>query len=456
MSDIILCSNVTFAKRTKLPLHAADSLLQTISSLCAPRSTTVAAALASLDVAEAPAESVRDAISLGDAALDDLVGGGGVQLGLVTEIAGESATGKTHLCLHLALQVQLPPSYGGVQGGCIMLCSEGAFPSKRMKQIAEDMVDRLDPEADVETAVTGCMDNVHLLRGEDVESLQHALQYAVPAKIESLARSPTSDAPPVGLPVKLLILDSLAAPLRASTASSTTVSMVQRSKDLNLIADALKRLAHRYHLAVVVVNQVTDVIEKPPPGPDVQARWRALLHEDADPLRPPSTVSPGGDPFSDGEPRPAWELLYSTQAEFFSGRSRRLRKEAALGLVWANAVNVRLMLHKTGRWHDRGQVRVARLVFSPFAKASDEVGENRAIEYTIVNGGWQVLDRRRTRGVGEAEHVGRKDGEKLTAEDEEMAMWNDVDGAGALDVDSMAAAERAATQSSGHRSSSPH
>jgi len=42
-------------------------------------------------------------------------------------------------------------------------------------------------------------------------------------------------------------------------------------------------------------------------------------------------------------------MLYRTQARWFSGQTEVLPKEASLGIVWANAVNTRVMLSRTGR-----------------------------------------------------------------------------------------------------------
>lgn len=42
-------------------------------------------------------------------------------------------------------------------------------------------------------------------------------------------------------------------------------------------------------------------------------------------------------------------MLYATQARWFSGQSEALQKEASLGIVWANAINTRVMLSRTGR-----------------------------------------------------------------------------------------------------------
>lgn len=112
-------------------------------------------------------------------------------------------------------------------------------------------------------------------------------------------------------PVRLLILDSLAALLRAETALSGG-GLVARSRRLCSLSDRLKALALEYHLAVVVVNQVSDV-------------------------------------FTESLSREGPEMLYAAQARHFNGQSSGVRKEAALGIVWANCVNTRIMLARTGR-----------------------------------------------------------------------------------------------------------
>lgn len=48
--------------------------------------------------------------------LDEALKGGILSHG-ITEISGESASGKTQLCLQLCLNVQLPLSHGGLNGG---------------------------------------------------------------------------------------------------------------------------------------------------------------------------------------------------------------------------------------------------------------------------------------------------------------------------------------------------
>ena len=55
-------------------------------------------------------------LSLGCQILDGFLRGGILREG-ITEITGESSSGKTQICLQLCLSVQLPHEHGGLRGG---------------------------------------------------------------------------------------------------------------------------------------------------------------------------------------------------------------------------------------------------------------------------------------------------------------------------------------------------
>ena len=55
-------------------------------------------------------------LSLGCQILDGFLHGGILREG-ITEITGESSSGKTQICLQLCLSVQLPHDHGGLGGG---------------------------------------------------------------------------------------------------------------------------------------------------------------------------------------------------------------------------------------------------------------------------------------------------------------------------------------------------
>ncbi|XP_070333851.1 DNA repair protein XRCC3 isoform X2 [Odocoileus virginianus] len=88
-------------------------------------------------------------LSLGCPVLDALLRGG-LPLDGVTELAGRSSAGKTQLALQLCLAVQLPQRHGGLGAGAVYVCTEDAFPSRRLQQlIAQQQRLRADVPADV-------------------------------------------------------------------------------------------------------------------------------------------------------------------------------------------------------------------------------------------------------------------------------------------------------------------
>ena len=92
-------------------------------------------------------------LTLGCPYLDAALGGGLRPTG-ITELAGESATGKTQLCLTLLLTAQLPRRLGGLGGRAIYLNTEGGVLPRslgqRLRQLACGLVDRLEPERERE------------------------------------------------------------------------------------------------------------------------------------------------------------------------------------------------------------------------------------------------------------------------------------------------------------------
>jgi RecA/RadA recombinase len=50
---------------------------------------------------------------------------GGLNPTGITEISGESASGKSQLCMQLLLQAQLPVDMGGLGGSSLYLSTEG-------------------------------------------------------------------------------------------------------------------------------------------------------------------------------------------------------------------------------------------------------------------------------------------------------------------------------------------
>lgn len=389
-----------------------------------------------------------------------------------------SASGKSHLCLQAALTAQLPPALGGVAGGTIFISSEGSVPSSRLLSLASALCSSLGSDTQDESTPWSMLDNVHMEKAPDVETLQSLLAFIAPAQIDRINAAAaagtvmpfsgddpsqsivpaTTRRPP--LPVRLIIVDSIAAPFRVSHASDSA-GFVKRAEELGEVGDQLKRLAHVYNCAVVVVNQVSDVFERGPPRPlpphppVANAGPTALLANDSLSSTPSSTA-----PSTPLVPLPAHEQnglpanLYSRfQTPHFSGQTPDFRSTAAMGHSWSNIVNTRLMLWRTNRRRRRvhtgggegvayqngntdadeheheGEAELVRkmaLVFSPFAPRA-------TVEYVIreegvVSSGEVVV--REPKWVPRLAHEPEDDAaasrQSNHEEDEEEGLWQAV------------------------------
>lgn len=117
---------------------------------------------------------------------------GGIETGAITEAYGAYGSGKTTLAHQLAVNVQLPIEKGGANGVAVWIDSEGTLRPEFIKQLAE--AKGLDP-------------NKVLKNFRGVRAFNSDHQMLLAEKAEELIRE--------GLPVKLIIIDSLMSHFRS-------------------------------------------------------------------------------------------------------------------------------------------------------------------------------------------------------------------------------------------------
>jgi len=254
------------------------------------------------------------ALSLGDSILD-ISCGGGIFTNCITEISGEAGAGKTQLCLVLALRCYLDRSLGGLGGSAIYLCcGEGAFPDRRLDQLAHSLAAKYQHHASARPITQrDFLNNVHVLTVHHTEQALEVLGRSVPDLCQKQG-------------VRLLIVDSLAGMARTEFDSSQREDMKRRTTALFHLAAKLKWLADTFSLCVVVVNQVTAA------GFDVVAA--------------PAVFSDGQD------------------------------TKPALGLVWSTCVNTRILLRRGGRGGGLGMGMGIEPSFSSTERADVSTGSN--------------------------------------------------------------------------------
>jgi len=238
---------------------------------------------------------------------------GGVPTRSVTEITGEAGSAKTQLALQLLIAAQLPREMGGLDGAAVYVHTEGRAPLTRLKQlVASHPAVAAFVEAKKKTN-----QKIDLMRGvyvaetlDDPDGLWTAL-----VSVASVLRETKKKR------VRLLVVDSVSSPFRETDASRANGAF-SRARVLGRVAALLREYAHRHDIAVVVTNHVVDVFG----NSEDNARSDSHADQSCGPLLKKQNVfGPAGVVSS-------------------SGRD----VAPALGLFWANCVNTRLFLRRSG------------------------------------------------------------------------------------------------------------
>ncbi|MCL7041292.1 hypothetical protein MKW94_029726 [Papaver nudicaule] len=191
----------------------------------------------------------RITTSCGD--LDNILGGG-ISCKEVTEIGGVPGIGKTQLGIQLAVNVQIPVAYGGLGGKAVYIDTEGSFMVERVYQIAE-------------ACIANIMEN-HVLPRKDNQVCQETMQcnsflenifyFRICSYTEQIAVINYLDMfIEEHKDVKIVIIDSVTFHFRQDFDD-----LAQRTRVLSTMALKLMKIAKKFGLAVVLLNQVTNKV----------------------------------------------------------------------------------------------------------------------------------------------------------------------------------------------------
>ena len=219
------------------------------------------------------------------------------------------------MALQLTAMSQIPINAGGLDGAVAYITTGSAsLPTNRLLEIA-----RLHQKS-TKLDMKSLMDNIHHCRAPTVYALMQILIHNLPSLCDQLL---SKDIFPPRKPIRLLVVDSITA-IFQNDEKTTTATLVQRSKAITEISTTLHHLASQRGLIVLVLSHVTDVFQ-------AQEGFHGLLS------------SSGQEADEEGE------ILYRDQSKWFNRGFNDGKKEATLGLAWANQINTRIMLSRTER-----------------------------------------------------------------------------------------------------------
>jgi RAD51-like protein 2 len=231
----------------------------------------------------------------------DVMLGGGIPIGQITEVCGVPGIGKTQLGMQLALNVQIPEVFQGSEGKCIYIDTEGSFLPERVYDIAKELSNHLKrlanhnfqrqqqqnqsfsslsalsrpnlsssssaaPASETtqqqlhlsENVLTPeyFLSNIDLFRCHSQSELT-AVLFQLKERLSSQSSTTSTSSSGDQRRVKLIVIDSIAFPFRTQVAD-----LFQRNLLLNQLLQLLNEIAYNERVAVVLVNHMTTKIIK--------------------------------------------------------------------------------------------------------------------------------------------------------------------------------------------------
>jgi DNA repair protein RadA len=190
--------------------------------------------------------------------VDELLGGG-IETQSITEVYGEFGSGKSQVTHQMAVNVQLPAEYGGLDGGCIFVDSEDTFRPERIDDMVRGLDDEIlanemerreiegtpSDEAAMEELVGAFLDQIHVAKAFNSN---HQILLAEKAK-ELAGEHEESE-----WPIRIVCVDSLTAHFRAEYVGRG--ELADRQQKLNKHLHDLMRIGDLFNTAILVTNQV--------------------------------------------------------------------------------------------------------------------------------------------------------------------------------------------------------
>ncbi|OJK04844.1 hypothetical protein ASPACDRAFT_109787 [Aspergillus aculeatus ATCC 16872] len=260
--DLITLDTLEIAKRAHVPAADVRRLSTQIiralhhdvgfEEIRGPDTEEPASSLSEdLPVAPGPASTLDlsqwSAISTLDLTLDALLDGG-IPTRYVTEVTGESGSGKTQFLLTLLLAVQLPAPRG-LAKNAIYISTEAPLSTPRLSQLMA-----CHPYlSEISKDQAPSLERVLSINAMDLESQDHILNYQLPVAIKRYN-------------VGLVVIDSITSNYRAEHSSHNLSGLSTRSGELAKLGQLLRNLAVAEDIAIVVANQVSDRIDSDRPS----------------------------------------------------------------------------------------------------------------------------------------------------------------------------------------------
>ncbi|XP_075982704.1 X-ray repair cross complementing protein spindle B [Anticarsia gemmatalis] len=216
VKQILILSVWDIKKYTNLSIDDINVVKNIVSDSLCPQIVTA-------DCLKKEDSLLHTRIHTGCTAIDEVLKGG-LRRGTITEIYGESGSGKTQLALQIVLN--------NWAKGSVYICTEDLFPTKRFEEMKTHL-----PMFDPVNVDYG--KNIFVEHITETNDLLACISVRLPKLLEKTELS-------------IVVIDSIAAPFRCES-----VNYIKRAEELREIAISLTAVAQKYSIAILCINQVT-------------------------------------------------------------------------------------------------------------------------------------------------------------------------------------------------------
>jgi DNA repair protein RadB len=177
----------------------------------------------------------------------DMVLGGGIEKGCITQFYGPPGSGKTNIALKMLVQCAKN------ENKAVLIDTEGGLSIERVKQISGDDFEKL-------------AGNIIVMEPTTFKEQNEALQ-----KIETSLKSEANN-------IDLIVLDSAVALYRLKDGGQTEIN-----RELGKQMGLLSRLARKYGIAVIITNHIYSIFDEEdaiePVGGTILKYWSKIIVE---------------------------------------------------------------------------------------------------------------------------------------------------------------------------------
>lgn len=317
-------------------------------------------------------EQKQMVLSIGCPTLDSELLRGGLRTQMITEIFGESSSGKTQIITQLLIQCCLPIEMGGLNGSAMLMFTEGSFAMNRLRQMITEKLKYWKSDSHSMQLLkhyglhdeTSFLDHIFIRDIKTLTEFEMVMAKGVPETIDMCNKTQRNenDSGMVdgSRPIRLIVIDSIASLFRGEF-ENTTHAMVERSSKFVLISEQLKHLSTKHNICIVVTNQATDkfqddnsVSRSGRTTRNSSAGISSSIHSGAMDLtedvvkRISSKLKEkhrSGEDTDDYDGSRFGESGNTRSHGVFDVRTQSV-KLPSLGLAWSNCINMRIMVRK--------------------------------------------------------------------------------------------------------------